>query len=125
MKFGNDKIDLDVGQSKDQADGAAGAGSTTDANGPKDLLVSFHNDNFVFHQTLGAETGATPAPPGDTHQLADHHDAQSAEQLAALVTPDPHHEWLNDLIHNGSSALPSGGTFAQWHEHLANAFHLH
>jgi hypothetical protein len=125
MKIGNGKITLDAGQSQDQTDSAAGADGTTDANGPKDLLVSFHNDNFIFHQNLGTQTGANPAPHGDSHELADHHDAQLTQQLAALVTPDPHHEWLNDLIHSDSHALPSSATPAQWHNHLSNTFHLH
>ncbi len=125
MKFEDDKIDLDADQSTDQSNGAAGAAGTAGSNGPKDLLVSFHNDNFVFHEGLGAEVDANGDAHADTHAPANHLDAQLTQQLAALVTPDPHHEWFNNLTHNDSLALPAGVTIAQWHNYLANAFHLH
>ena len=119
MKFEDDKIDLDAGQATNRLDGARGP------DGPKDLLVSLHNGNFVFHSELGAEAGDSLNQNIIANELHNHPDAQLAQQLTALVTPDPHHEWFNDLIHKDSLALPSGVTAVQWHDHLANAFHLH
>jgi hypothetical protein len=121
MKFDNDKIDLDLGQPKDHNDGAVGAAG---ADNPKDVLVSLHNDNFVFHQDLGAETGLAVAHFDGDELSNSHPNAQLAEHLAALVTPDPHHDGLNGLVHNDAVAA-NAVTQAQWHEHLTNAFHLH
>jgi probable HAF family extracellular repeat protein len=109
---------------------AGSSGTTASAAGAdysNDPLVSLHNDSFVFNQALGAEAGASAsmAPHVDAHDQIGHPDAQLAQQLAALVTPDPHHEGFEGLIHNDSLASPSSVTVAQWHEHLANAFHLH
>ncbi len=122
MKFEDDQIHLDAGQVKEQS---AGAVATGGADGMKDPLVSLHNDNFVFHQDLGAATEANTHPVTDNHELATHPDAQLAQQLAALVTPDPHHEAYSDLVHNDGLTSPSGVTLAQWHEHLTNIFQLH
>ena len=91
MKFENDRIDLGGSQPANQSGDAAGA---------KPSLVLQHNgdDTFVFHHELGAETG--PAPQADAHEAADHPDVQLAQQLASLITPDPHSQAVFELIHN-------------------------
>ena len=118
MKFDTDKIDLNSDQTTNQSGAAASSDS------PKDPLVSLHNDTFVFHPNLGAETGANVVPHVD-HEHANHADTQLAQQLAALVTPDPHHEAFIDILHNDNFSVPSRVSPAEWHEQLANAVHLH
>ena len=113
MKFENDRIDLGGSQPANQSGDAAGA---------KPSLVLQHNgdDTFVFHHELGAETG--PAPQADAHEAADHPDVQLAQQLASLITPDPHSQAVFELIHNDILA-PTLPTPAQNH-HAAQASHL-
>ena len=86
--------------------------------------MSLHNDTFVFHPNLGAETGANVVAHVD-HEHANHADTQLAQQLAALVTPDPHHEAFIDILHNDNFNVLSRVSPAEWHEQLANAVHLH
>ena len=115
MKFDDDRIGLDAGQAKNQFDGADGA---------KPALVSLHsgNDSFVFHHDLGAETGAGSNPHADDHEPGNHPDAQLAQHLAALITPDAHDLAVFELIHNDILA-PNGVTPAQIH-HSIQAGHL-
>ena len=118
MKFDTDKIDSNSDQSMNQPDGAASL------DGPKDPLVSLHNDTFVFHPNLGAEIGANVGPHVN-HENANHADTQLIQQLEALVTPDPHHAAFIDILHNDNFNLLSRVSPAEWHEQLANAVHLH
>ena len=59
------------------------------------------------------------------HEHANPADTQLAQQLAALVTPDPHHEAFIDIQHNDNFNVLSRVSPTQWHEQLANAVHLH
>jgi hypothetical protein len=84
--------------------------------------VSLHDDNFLFHQDLGAEAGARASPHVDANELTNQANTPSAQELAVHLTPEPHHEAFVDFL---NPSLPPSISPAQWHEHLANAFHLH
>ena len=115
MRFDSDKIDFDFDQSANQGAKAA----VPDL--PKSPLVSPHEDHFIFHENH-AETSADPHV--DAHVPANHPETVLAQQLAALVTSDPLHQAFVDLLHNDNPGAPTVSP-AQWHEQLANAFHLH
>jgi len=88
--------------------------------------VSLHNstDTFVFHSDLGVETAVNAATHVESEDLANHPQAQTANALTALITPDAHHEAFFDLVHNDGA--PAGVVSpAQWHALLNNGFHLH
>ncbi len=113
MKFGNDSIDLG---------GSGPANQSGDSDGAKPSLVLQHNgnDTFVFNHELGAETGANAQ--ADAYELGDHADVQLAQQLASLITPDPHAQAVFEHIHNDIVA-PSEPTPAQI-LHLTQTAHL-
>lgn len=82
-------------------------------------------DNFVFHAALGEHQGIGPNQSQIADEFQNHAATQTAQQLAALVTPDPHHEVFIDLIHTDHVTLPLNVETTPWHLAIANAFHLH
>ncbi|MGA2893337.1 MAG: hypothetical protein ABSE22_10730 [Xanthobacteraceae bacterium] len=109
MKFDVDKIELDAGHG---------------AEGQKAALVSLNNgtDTFVFHQDFGGENIASLNPHGEANELAGHSDTHLAQELATLISPDPHAQALFEQIHNDGLS-PNGVTPAQVY-HVAQAGHL-
>jgi hypothetical protein len=117
MKFVDDKVDHDTKFSMYQPNEAGGA------DGPKGVLVSAHsgNDTFAFHHELGTEN-ATFSSHGDGNDLANYHDVHLAQELATLVTPDPNHEAILQLIHN--DALEQSGISSAQTQHAIFASHV-
>ena len=112
MKFDHDNIDF--GQAQGQsADGA---------NGQNAAWVS--GDNFVFHANLGTETNGGANQNVIAEELQNHPNTQAAQQLTAIVTPEPHHEAFIDLVHQ-DAILSTGAAPAPWHQMFSGGFHLH
>ncbi len=107
MDFGADKIDYGPAQPANQSENAAVA------DGAKGALVlgNSGHDNFVFTPNLGTEANANLNPHADTHEQANHPNAQSVQQLVALVAPDIHAGAVFDLLHSDipgmNDAIPS------------------
>ena len=121
MKFTDDKIDLDANAPSNQSDGAA------DPNDAQGGLVTTHNgsDHFIFHQDLGTQTTGNSNPNQIAEELENHHDAEHMQQLTASITPESHHEAFIDLVHIDNLALSQNASHAQWHQAIADGFHLH
>ena len=81
------------------------------------------NDNFVFHPGMGADTIVNFNPQIDTIELDHFANIQSTQQLAALVTADPHGNAVIDLGHNDSITLPNVNS-TQLQAALQSAVHL-
>ena len=113
MKFDDDHLELNQSQNS--------PGDHTD--GQRSAWLS--GDNFVFHATLGEQQGIGPNQSQIADEFQNHAATQTAQQLTALVTPDPHHEAFIDLIHTDHVTLPSNVETTPWHLAIANAFHLH
>jgi hypothetical protein len=110
MKFGDDKIAFEQALNQSGSDTA-----------DQKLVGMTGDDNFVFHEKLGAE----PSSPGHNfiaEELHDHPAVQTAQELVALSTPKFHDTFI-DLIHHDS--LPGEIAPAQWHAIIAGSFHLH
>jgi Ca2+-binding RTX toxin-like protein len=82
------------------------------------------NDNFVFQPGIGADTIVNFNPKVDTIELDHFVNAQTVQQLQALVTSNAHGDAVIDLGHNDSITLP-GMTAAQLQAVLQSAVHLH
>ncbi len=115
MKFADDKIDFDAHFSTHEANGLDDGHNAMVLDNPA-------HDNFVFHPSLGAET-ELHTPHLDGGELAaSHPSAQLAQELSALVHPDPHSEAVFDLMHNDILA-PNGAVSAQI-QHAIHAGHM-
>jgi tryptophan-rich protein/subtilase family protein/Big-like domain-containing protein len=120
MKFGDDKINFDVVQSDSQSNGVvAPDGQKTAA-----VLGGSAHDSFVFRPNLGVEATANLNSHDDAHALANQPNTQLAQQLAALVTPDPHAAAMFEFFHNDMLA-PTGITSAQIHQLVQSGHLLH
>ena len=69
----------------------------------------------MFHATLGEHQGIGPNQSQIADEFQNHAATQTAQQLAALVTPDPHHEVFIDLIDTDHVTLPSNVETTPWH----------
>ena len=63
------------------------------------------NDSFVFAPGIGADTITNFSPQQDTLELNDFVNAQTAQELQALITTDAHGDAVIDLGHNDSITL--------------------
>jgi hypothetical protein len=113
MKFDDDHLELNQSQNSpaDHTDGQRSAWLS--------------GDNFMFHATLGEQQGIGHNQSQIADEFQNHPATQTAQQLTALVTPDPHHAAFIDLIHTDHVTLPSNVETTPWHLAIANAFHLH
>ena len=107
------------------ADGSGGANVSdppaTNTAGPS--VGGPGNDAFVFHPGMGAETVDNFNAHSDTIELDNFANIQNVEQLAALITADPHGDAVIALGHNDSIALP-GVTPSYLQAHLQSLVHL-
>jgi len=119
LKFDHDKLDFEP----HHADNEGGAG----ADGQHVPLVSFDssNDSFVFRESLGVEPSGNSESHVEGEAPANYAAVQEAQQLAALVAPESHHEAFIDLIHNDSLGPAGGVSPPPWHALVANSVHLH
>ena len=105
MNFSDDKIDFKPAQTANQSENAAAPDGTKSAL----VLNNSGHDNFVFVSNLGAD--ANLQTHADAGEPANHASVETAQQLAALVTPDAHTGTVFDLIHNDilgmNDAVPS------------------
>ena len=65
------------------------------------------NDNFVFAPGIGADTITNFNPQQDTIELDHFANAQTVQELQALVTTDVHGDAVINLGHNDSITLPA------------------
>ena len=70
------------------------------------------NNSFVFAPGVGADTITNFSPQQDTLELNNFVNAQTAQELQALITTDAHGDAVIDLGHNDSITL-AGVTDAQ------------
>lgn len=113
MTFDHDRIELGGDAPKVQSEGQSDAKLAL-------VVQNNGNDTFDFHHELGAEPG--PMPQTESHETDYHPDMQLAQQLASLITPDPHSQAVFELIHNDILA-PIGPTPGQI-QHMAQSGHL-
>jgi hypothetical protein len=122
----NDQINLGPGQTITQSYDVNIVGAQGSA-GNQTVSVSLGgtgNDNFVFQPGIGADTIVNFNPKVDTIELDHFANAQTVQQLQALVTSNAHGDAVIDLGHNDSITLP-GMTAAQLQAVLQSAVHLH
>jgi hypothetical protein len=126
FSLANDQINLAAGQTVTQSYDV----SVTDPQGSsatQTVAVSIGgtgNDNFVFQPGVGADTIINFNPQHDTIELDHFANAQTVQELQALITPDMHGDAVINLGHNDSITLP-GMTPAELQAVLQSAVHLH
>jgi hypothetical protein len=128
FSLGNDQINLAPGQTLTQSYEVA----VTDAQNPavnvnQAVSVSIGgpgNDNFVFAPGVGADTIVNFNPQADTIELDHFANAQTAQQLASLISTDAHGDAVIELGHSDSITIP-GVTASYLQAHLQSLFHLH
>jgi Ca2+-binding RTX toxin-like protein len=105
----NDQIDLAPGQTLTQSY----AVSVADAQNPavnlnQTVSVTIGgpgNDNFVFAPGIGEDTITNFNPQQDTIELDHFANAQTVQELQALITTDVHGDAVINLGHNDSITL--------------------
>ncbi len=126
FSLANDQINLAAGQTVTQSYDV----SVTDPQGSsanQTVAVSIGgagNDSFVFQPGIGADTIIDFNPQHDTIELDHFANAQTVQELQALITPDVHGDAVINLGHNDSITLP-GVTPAELQAVLQSAVHLH
>ena len=88
------------------------------------LVAGAGNDSFVFHPGSGAETILNFNPKADSIDLDHFAGIQNLQQLASLVTTDPHGDAVIELGHGDSVTIP-GVNAGHLQAHLQNVVHLH
>jgi hypothetical protein len=96
-------------------------GQSDAGHGGEKLVGMTGDDNFVFHENLGAQN---PSQNQNliAEELHDHPSVQTAQQLVELTTPE-NHAPIADLVHQDGG--PHETSPAPWHANTANSFHLH
>jgi hypothetical protein len=124
--LGDDQIHFASDQTLSQSSGVTGTGGqNVGLNQTASVSIGGPgNDNFVFHPELGAATNANSNPHLDTNEPDNHPDIHSAQHLASLITPDPHVDWMIDLVHN-DILKPAGMNITHWHQMVTSVVHLH
>ncbi len=75
-------------------------------------------DNFIFHPGIGADTIVNFNEQADTIEIDHFVNIQSLQQLASLITNDPHGNAVIELGHNDSITLPGvSANYLQAHLH--------
>ena len=103
------------------------AGSSALATGSSNPSVSIGgagNDTFVFAPGIGSETLSNFNPQNDAIELDHFGNAQSMQELAALITTDAHGDAAIEFGHGDSIAIP-GMTASYLQAHLQSLVHLH
>ena len=80
------------------------------------------SDNFVFAPGIGADTVTNFNPQQDTIELDHFGNAQTVQELQALISTDVHGDAVINLGHNDSITL-AGVTDAQL-QHIIQAGHV-
>jgi len=80
------------------------------------------NDNFLFHPSLGADTGNANSPD-DAAELERFTSAQ-AQHWSPLISNAAHDDAI-DFVHHSDGITPSDLNAAHWHLALQSAVHLH
>ena len=82
------------------------------------------DDNFVFAPGIGAPTVTNFNPQHDTIELDHFGNAQTVQELEALITTDVHGDAVINLGHNDSITL-AGVTASYLQAHVESLVHLH
>jgi hypothetical protein len=112
--LGDDQIDLATGQTLTQSyDISVTDPQNSAENFNQTVSVSIGgpgNDNFVFQPGIGADSIVNFNAQQDTIELDHFTDAQTIQQLEALITTDTHGDAVINLGHNDSITLPGTST---------------
>ena len=122
----NDRINLPPGQTVTQSYNVSIADVQNPAeNATQTVSVTVGrpgNDNFVFAPGIGADTVTNFNPQQDTIELDHFGNAQTVQELQALITADVHGDAVINLGHNDSVTL-AGVTETQL-QHIIQAGHV-
>ena len=122
----NDQMNLAPGQTVTQSYNVSVADVQNPAeNATQTVSVTVGgpgNDNFVFAPGIGADTVTNFNPQQDTIELDHFGNAQTVQELQALITTDVHGDAVINLGHNDSVTL-AGVTDTQL-QHIIQAGHV-
>jgi FecR protein len=123
FSLGNDQITVAPGQTVTQSYQVSLADAQNPAaNASQTVSVSIGgagNDNFVFAPGVGSDTVLNFNPQQDTIELDHFANAQTVQELQALITTDAHGDAVIDLGHNDSITL-ANTTTAQLQQAIQN-----
>jgi hypothetical protein len=128
FNFNDDQVNLTTGQTLTQSYNVSVADPQHPA-GTVNQTVSVSiggpgNNNFVFKPGIGADTIVNFNAQHDTVELDNFSNAQTTQQLQALITTDIHGDAVIELEHGDSIAL-AGTTAQQLQAIVQSAIHLH
>ncbi len=107
---------------RDESDGHGGTIVYDPPANPPTSSVSISNDNFIFHPSLGSDTGNVPASGYDAE--LDRLSSAQVQHWAPLICSYVHEDAI-DFVHHGDGITPPDPSAAQWHFALHNAVNLH
>ncbi len=96
----------------------------TNSSSPSVSVGGAGNDTFVFAPGIGSETLSNFNPQNDAIELDHFGNAQTMQELAALITTDAHGDAAIEFGHGDNIAIP-GMTASYLQAHLQSLVHLH